>query len=297
MTTALRLFIFLLTLQLHAQVIMSTAVQRRRHVAADGSIREYNPDLKKWIFLEQHNNEGKNTALLAIEGRRFEYNFAKGEFLVNNIPIFVLPPDTVRDSMVQTDGDTGRTVWDAAVVLSKYMEMNPDEIKGKRVLELGAGTGLAGLAAAALGAHVDISDLDYCLPLIQKNIQHTKLTVKDALSNGNGIAKVRELDWTNAQFVQGKDTYDIVLGADIVWLEHLVDPLVAVMEKLLLLNPKLKILLGHQTRSVATDDIFFGLLEKMFIISPVQKPLGYQDTRVDLFELYAKMDASCESNT
>ena len=38
-----------------------------------------------------------------------------------------------------------------AVVLSEYMFENSDLVKGKRVLELGAGTGLAGLVAASLG--------------------------------------------------------------------------------------------------------------------------------------------------
>ena len=43
----------------------------------------------------------------------------------------------------------GAVVWDAAVVFSKYTEVNnkdfePKKWKGKRVLELGSGTGLAG---------------------------------------------------------------------------------------------------------------------------------------------------------
>ena len=52
-------------------------------------------------------------------------------------------------------GDVGCVVWDAALVLTKFLENNsyfPDGFwKGKRVLELGAGTGIVGLGAAALG--------------------------------------------------------------------------------------------------------------------------------------------------
>ncbi len=51
------------------------------------------------------------------------------------------------------------SVWDAAVVIAKYMEKNHHAMQGKRVLELGAGTGLAGLAAAALGALVFFDSL------------------------------------------------------------------------------------------------------------------------------------------
>lgn len=56
-------------------------------------------------------------------------------------------------------GDVGCVVWDAAIVLSKYLETKPlyDPCSGvnmwasKNILELGAGTGVVGLMAASLG--------------------------------------------------------------------------------------------------------------------------------------------------
>ena len=87
--------------------------------------------------------------------------------------------------------NTKRTVCDAAVVIAKCMEKNHHEMQSKRVLELGAGTGLAGLAAAALGALVDISDLGYCIPSIATNIQHTNLMQSNRTT---GIATARTLD-------------------------------------------------------------------------------------------------------
>lgn len=40
-----------------------------------------------------------------------------------------------------------------ALHLAAYLDHNPEKlVQGKRVLELGAGTGVAGLAAAQLGA-------------------------------------------------------------------------------------------------------------------------------------------------
>lgn len=56
-------------------------------------------------------------------------------------------------------GDVGCVVWDAAIVLAKYLETkyfhDPSSglnvWSGKRVLELGSGTGLVGLMAATMG--------------------------------------------------------------------------------------------------------------------------------------------------
>ncbi|XP_035296893.1 protein N-lysine methyltransferase METTL21A isoform X2 [Cricetulus griseus] len=42
-------------------------------------------------------------------------------------------------------------VWDAAIVLSTYLEMGAVELRGCSVVELGAGTGLVGIVAALLG--------------------------------------------------------------------------------------------------------------------------------------------------
>lgn len=56
-------------------------------------------------------------------------------------------------------GDVGCVVWDAAIVLSKYLETEQfcsvqsgiSTWFSKNIIELGAGTGLVGLVAATLG--------------------------------------------------------------------------------------------------------------------------------------------------
>lgn len=56
-------------------------------------------------------------------------------------------------------GDVGCVVWDAAIVLAKYLETkqfyDPSSgvnfWAGRRVVELGAGTGVVGLMAATMG--------------------------------------------------------------------------------------------------------------------------------------------------
>ena len=52
-------------------------------------------------------------------------------------------------------GDEGCVVWDAALVLARFLENGhffpPKYWKNKRVLELGSGTGAVGLASGVLG--------------------------------------------------------------------------------------------------------------------------------------------------
>lgn len=52
-------------------------------------------------------------------------------------------------------GDVNCVVWDAALVLAKYLEIlfeqNSETFKSKRVIELGSGLGCVGLAAACFG--------------------------------------------------------------------------------------------------------------------------------------------------
>ncbi|XP_073927672.1 protein N-lysine methyltransferase METTL21A isoform X4 [Castor canadensis] len=42
-------------------------------------------------------------------------------------------------------------VWDAAIVLATYLEMDAMELRGCSAVELGAGSGLVGIVAALLG--------------------------------------------------------------------------------------------------------------------------------------------------
>lgn len=80
-------------------------------------------------------------------------------------------------------------------------------MRGKRVVELGAGTGLVGLVCAALGASVLLTDLAQGLPLLQRNLRR----------NG-GDVKAKELRWgleaAAAAMPQG---CDVVIGCEVIY--------------------------------------------------------------------------------
>eukprot|EP01023_Acetabularia_acetabulum_P066506 TRINITY_DN8991_c0_g2_i1.p1 TRINITY_DN8991_c0_g2~~TRINITY_DN8991_c0_g2_i1.p1 ORF type:complete len:397 (+),score=44.51 TRINITY_DN8991_c0_g2_i1:91-1281(+) len=102
----------------------------------------------------------------------------------------------------------GTTVWDASIVLAKYLEKcnnqnNGDpslrRLRGKTVLELGSGMGLGGMVCALKGANVILTDQKEVLPLLNSNVGQNlapgvlKGLEWDLKSVGN--IEVCELDW------------------------------------------------------------------------------------------------------
>lgn len=77
-------------------------------------------------------------------------------------------------------GGVGCVVWDAAIVLAKYLETpgfsgdGAHALSRRSVLELGSGTGAVGLMAATLGADVIVTDLEELQDLLKMNINMNK---------------------------------------------------------------------------------------------------------------------------
>ncbi|KAJ1933072.1 Protein-lysine N-methyltransferase efm6, partial [Linderina macrospora] len=82
----------------------------------------------------------------------------------------------VQDPTGQLKLGVGATVWDAALVLSKYIEKQVSlgslDLSNKTVLELGSGTGVVGLSVALIEptAKVILSDKQELLPLLLHNV-------------------------------------------------------------------------------------------------------------------------------
>eukprot|EP00656_Telonema_subtile_P005863 TRINITY_DN12683_c0_g1_i2.p1 TRINITY_DN12683_c0_g1~~TRINITY_DN12683_c0_g1_i2.p1 ORF type:complete len:222 (+),score=47.44 TRINITY_DN12683_c0_g1_i2:131-796(+) len=86
----------------------------------------------------------------------------------------------VEDRTALSEGSTGGMVWDAGLVLCRYLAfyLEPGSWQGKRVLELGSGTGLVGLCAAQLGGDVTVTDLPGMCPLLERNAAGSTVSVK-----------------------------------------------------------------------------------------------------------------------
>ncbi|XP_059163951.1 histone-arginine methyltransferase METTL23-like isoform X3 [Physella acuta] len=72
------------------------------------------------------------------------------------------------------DAAYGLYIWPCAPVLSQFIWLNRERIKGKSVLEIGAGTALPGIVAAKCGANVILSDSNsypQCLDICRESAQ------------------------------------------------------------------------------------------------------------------------------
>lgn len=119
----------------------------------------------------------------------------------------------------QTIPSTGLTLWRAAPLLCDFMQQNASLIEDQRVLELGAGLGLCGITAELLGAReVCMTDGDTdTLAQLRENVK------------ANGCTKITcpQLRWGHrvAEFVEHHGKFDIIIAADIIYVEDILEPL------------------------------------------------------------------------
>ena len=99
----------------------------------------------------------------------------------------------------------GAMLWPASLALAQELLVVAAELRGKRVLELGAGTGIPGIVAATLGASVlQIDRSAMALHLCARNKERNRATT----------VEVRSAEWDTFQ----SDTqFDLILGSDVLY--------------------------------------------------------------------------------
>jgi predicted nicotinamide N-methyase len=148
-----------------------------------------------------------------------------------------------------TSKSTGTSVWEASVVLSEYMQngLPKGYWNGKRVLELGAGTGFTSIVAAALGAQkVVVSD---------GNARVLQLASQNAAANLTPsqlqAMAFSQLQWEaaadpNWKYEEGEQ-FDVILAADVTYSPDFIPLLMQVIRRLS--SKTADIFIAHTTRS------------------------------------------------
>ncbi len=126
-------------------------------------------------------------------------------------------------------------LWEAAMVLSYLLASLPQaKEKGRTLLELGAGLGAPGLAAASAGFEVTLSDYEEII-----------LDFQRVSSVASGLPNVRTLllDWLNPPDME---PFDVIAGAEILFREEFLQPILALVKRYL--KPDGALYLAHDIK-------------------------------------------------
>ncbi|RUS33384.1 hypothetical protein BC938DRAFT_471952 [Jimgerdemannia flammicorona] len=176
--------------------------------------------------LQQQDVEPERPILL-IEGARFPaFDFARRKgaasaaggvsFEIDGRPVYLV--DNGEDGAKWELKDEEHTVRTA-----------------ESIWDCGAGKSLPGLSAAILGARVTLTDAPGVVPLIRRIVALNGLDAQLRGPEVGAVERVEALDWIERdQYLltilpPTEELFDLILCADVVWVEYLIEPLVATL--------------------------------------------------------------------
>jgi predicted nicotinamide N-methyase len=115
-------------------------------------------------------------------------------------------------------------IWPSEVALSECLihRFFPTKLIGVKVLEIGCGTGLAGVVAARLGAFTMFSDMvPITLEAVKESCRLNHISNFDTCT----------LDWSET--IESKEPYDLVLGSEVFYDEGILANISHVLEQVL----------------------------------------------------------------
>jgi predicted nicotinamide N-methyase len=155
-------------------------------------------------------------------------------------------------------------LWEAALILADTivgMPLPPNN----RLLELGAGLGAPGLAAAAVGYRVTLSDYEPHILDFQK---------VSAAANKLDNVEFKIIDWNKPPEMP---RFDTIIGAEILFREDFFEPLLKIMRRFL--APDGAIYLAHNAdrRSLAP---FLEMASQYFKIGVIPRKISTEDKEI-----------------
>ncbi|KAL9584609.1 MAG: hypothetical protein Q9212_002014 [Teloschistes hypoglaucus] len=184
--------------------------------------------------------------------------------------VFVIPaPDYLESVSITlhepslTADNLGHKTWLASFLLAKRMssliphlpalQFVEDDLEpppNTEIIELGAGTGLVGLAIAAMyPVHVHLTDLPEIVPNLRSNVLTYQ---RDPKFSSAGTATVGELDWSQHA---GTSHYDLVLAADPIYSPQHPAWLVSTIESVLKRDEKARVVIELPLREAYNAEV------------------------------------------
>ncbi|XP_017218884.1 uncharacterized protein LOC108196212 [Daucus carota subsp. sativus] len=237
---------------------------------AEDSDQEINPCT---VLLVQEHEEGKPEAIddlvLHHHQQTFNLESIKSAVVIRQLPSQGLsfqlwPAATAFVSLLDRHDRSSTT-------LSSLL--NRPHLGPLRILELGSGTGLVGIAAAAiLGAHVTVTDLSHVIPNLKFNAEANM----NAVGLNGGKVEVAALGWgveKEMEAIKENDEYDVIMGSDVVYHDHLYNPLLQTLKYFLLgdrTKKEMVFVMSHLKRW-KKESVFFKKAKKDFDVEVIHK--------------------------
>jgi Lysine methyltransferase len=224
---------------------------------------------------------------------------------------------------------TAEAVWDCSVMLLKmfehtrslyetsgfdYSEQSESiafplpQLHDRTIVELGSGTGLLGLGMALLpgvrNSRIIITDVEDVQPQLQSNADLHRLLhcAEDEETSQVSSVSAATVDWLDTQSAQKlaqqelkeRSGIDVIVAADVVWLDDLVQPLVDTLAVLTdSMQHQVDIWLAYQSRSVFTDEQLFNALKRLeFTVTAVPDHFydpAFISRRITVYRIHRKI--------
>lgn len=192
-------------------------------------------------------------AALSIGGRPFRFHVPR------TIERFIDLDDPMRNFPLWSK------IWEASLLLASKMAART-VCPGERLIELGAGLGVAGMVAAAFGHDITITEYDpHALAFLEAN----------RLENQCNAANVCRLDWHHLEL---QDRFDVILGSELIYKES--DFMILRTLFRTLLKPGGEVLLAGEVRQ--TNKAFLDCMQSEFQIQIAKQTLRSESRAIPL---------------
>eukprot|EP01062_Namystynia_karyoxenos_P048989 TRINITY_DN37411_c0_g1_i1.p1 TRINITY_DN37411_c0_g1~~TRINITY_DN37411_c0_g1_i1.p1 ORF type:complete len:263 (+),score=89.10 TRINITY_DN37411_c0_g1_i1:88-876(+) len=189
--------------------------------------------------------------------------------------------------------ELGHRVWDCCVLMGRMLEHHTRpsgaggdprlDVRGKRVLELGAGTGLLSAVAVCAGAELAVAtERQPLVPRMQSNLGAM-------LGADAGRAPCRALDWTDPDAVgaalEEHTAFDLVVGSDVCLVASAVPALLQVLRSLAERLPELTIIVGGARHREGWGALLRDAPAQGWQLDPIAEELLHPRYRSTKFEI------------
>lgn len=231
------------------------------------------PDEARWIesewlasaspaAVDEDDDEPAMTDLFADPDPMDTFDFTWRRSNEDDAPIAICLAG-YKAELGQTLSSTGLTLWRASELLANFLVQHEARyLRAQRVLELGAGLGLCGILASHWEAtQVVLTDGDTdALAGLRTNVTQNAATYRCPSVRTAQLVWGEGLDDFCATY---GSTFDSILGADIIYVEEILQPLWATVDRLL--SAEGVFLLAYARRNVSMDLVLAQATARDFV--------------------------------